>query len=195
MAASFDFDWPSVVARLINMQSSLSNVGRSILSIDCFLDASGTTIPAFYVKCIMFLALPVMILVVISIMFVPIVCCIRSKKKVYVVNSATGQKFEQKRAGLKDKFITAVVWCMMYDVWCMYCVWCMMYDVWCMMHVLCMMYDVWCMMYDVWLHDVWLYDVWCLMYDVWCYDVWCMNVGCRHVLSAPFDHTTNLLDV
>ena len=51
LAASFDFQWPSQVAGLLEVQQSVANIGNSLLSVDCFLDNKTTCVGLTRIVC------------------------------------------------------------------------------------------------------------------------------------------------
>jgi len=71
IAANFDFQWPGPVQELLDAQQQGANIGSSFLNVDCFLDNSNTTSP-FYIKCIIFMVLPLLVLAVPSLVLFPI---------------------------------------------------------------------------------------------------------------------------
>jgi predicted outer membrane repeat protein len=68
IARSFEFDWPSYVLVLLNTQQQTADVGSNIFSVDCFVQ--GVWNP-FYLKCLLFLILPLMVIVIPWLFFIP----------------------------------------------------------------------------------------------------------------------------
>ena len=70
LPASFDLQWPSLVEDFFDSTEPAANVGDRIISIDCFMDSSGscvwysgfTTIPRPYVYLLIYLFLPLLII-------------------------------------------------------------------------------------------------------------------------------------
>jgi predicted outer membrane repeat protein len=78
IAASFQFEWPGVVRRLLEAQQAGSNVGSSLLSVDCFLDDTNTTSP-FFIKSLVFMFVPVIAAILPLLVLAPLALYWKSK--------------------------------------------------------------------------------------------------------------------
>ncbi len=61
LVASFELDWPAQVKAIFDTSKSIADAPSQMLSVDCLLDTSVSSIPRFYVYLLMYFVIPFLI--------------------------------------------------------------------------------------------------------------------------------------
>ena len=71
LAASCNIAWPTGASDIIKVQQTISQLASSFISIDCFLEPGATTVSAFYIKSMLFSVLPIFVIILPWLFFLP----------------------------------------------------------------------------------------------------------------------------